>query len=549
MTLTLSLPFSNPSLLSSHTHHRVRFKPPRASAQISVDSPPSEPSPSQLKKTGVIVVGAGLAGLAAATRLHSENVPFLLLEASDAVGGRVRTDVVDGFVLDRGFQIFITAYPEAQRLLDYEALELQKFYSGAQIYYNGRFHTVADPLRHFWDSLQSLTNPIGTAVDKLLIALARIRVLTKSDDEILSGNEVSTIDLLRKIGFSDSIVDRFFRPFFGGIFFDRELETTSRLFDFVFKCLALGDNTLPAKGISAIPEQLASKLPSGSILLNSRVTSIEFESNTATVKLENGELLRSELGVILAVEQPEAVNLLEGKWKSEPESYSLPWYCSIYSFMAALIDVQIPIPNNDIEQNRCQDHEEKDFDYSQRAQWLRAAVLGANDGLVSIASLMMGVGAVKKDAKAMILIGFAGLFAGACSMAIGEFVSVYSQLDIEVAKKKREKRLRESGENEEDNEKEQLPNPVQAAMASALAFSFGAIVPLLAAAFIGDHKVRLGVVVAAVSLALVVFGGGGAVLGRTPVVKSCARVLVGGWMAMAITFGLTKLIGSSGLQM
>ncbi|PSS29189.1 Vacuolar iron transporter like [Actinidia chinensis var. chinensis] len=208
-------------------------------------------------------------------------------------------------------------------------------------------------------------------------------------------------------------------------------------------------------------------------------------------------------------------------------------------------DVHIPIPKPETEQN-CQEHDETDFDYSQRAQWLRAAVLGANDGLVSIASLMMGIGAVKTDVKAMVLTGFAGLVAGACSMAIGEFVSVYSQLDIEVAQMKRKRRKsRDKGETETDN----LPNPVQAAIASALAFTIGAIVPLLAAAFIRDHKVRLGVVVVAVSVALVVFGGVGAVLGRTPVVKSGTRVVVGGWMAMAITFGLTKLIGSSGLQM
>lgn len=193
---------------------------------------------------------------------------------------------------------------------------------------------------------------------------------------------------------------------------------------------------------------------------------------------------------------------------------------------------------------------EEEFDYSDRAQWLRAAVLGATDGLVSIASLMMGVGAVKDDVKAMILTGFAGLFAGACSMAIGEFVSVYSQLDIEVAQMKREnKRIAENSHEEETGEKEKLPNPLQAAMASALAFSLGAIVPLLAAAFITNHKIRLGVVVAATTLGLVAFGGVGAVLGRTKVVKSCGRVVVGGWMAMAITFGLTKLLGSNGLEM
>ncbi|PSS26226.1 15-cis-phytoene desaturase [Actinidia chinensis var. chinensis] len=314
--LTLNLPLLNPSLLSlSHQHHRRRLilKPPKSSSQLSLHSPPSEPP--LFKKTGVIVVGAGLAGLAAATRLASENIPFLLLDASDAVGGRVRTDAVDGFLLDRGFQIFITAYPEAQKLLDYDALDLRKFYSGARIYYGGRFHTVADPIRHFSDALQTLTNPIGTVLDKFLIALTRIRVLIRSDGEILSADEISTVELLRKIGFSEAIVDRFFRPFFGGIFFDRELETTSRLFDFVFKCLALGDNTLPAKGISAIPEQLAAKLPSDSILLNSRVVSV---GDSASVRLQSGELITSELGLIIAVEEPEAIKLLAGKLEPRP---------------------------------------------------------------------------------------------------------------------------------------------------------------------------------------------------------------------------------------
>ncbi|KAJ8529859.1 hypothetical protein K7X08_036694 [Anisodus acutangulus] len=188
--------------------------------------------------------------------------------------------------------------------------------------------------------------------------------------------------------------------------------------------------------------------------------------------------------------------------------------------------------------------------YFQRAQWLRAATLGATDGLVTTASLMMGVGAVHEDVNAMILIGFAALFAGACSMAIGEFVSVYSQLDIELAQIKRETKIRvQNHEQQEEDKKEGLPNPFLAAIASAVAFSLGGIIPILAAGFIPNHKVRMGVVVAIVSLALFVFGGVGAVLGKSPAVKSCARVLIGGWMAMAITFGLTKLIGSAGMKM
>ncbi|KAK9059605.1 hypothetical protein SSX86_020309 [Deinandra increscens subsp. villosa] len=198
--------------------------------------------------------------------------------------------------------------------------------------------------------------------------------------------------------------------------------------------------------------------------------------------------------------------------------------------MASQNDFNIPISENK--------SVDEGFDYSQRGQWLRAAVLGASDGLVSVASLMMGVGSVKHELKAMILTGFAGLVAGACSMAIGEFVSVSSQLDIQISHM-----IRVRAANQE-SEREQLPNPVQAAAASALAFIFGAIVPLVAASFIVNHKVRLGVLVAAVTIALAVFGWVGAFLGRAPVVKSCVRVLVGGWMAMGITFGLTKLIDS-----
>lgn len=162
--------------------------------------------------------------------------------------------------------------------------------------------------------MKSLANPIGSLVDKLLIGSNTIRVLSKSDEEILTADEVPTIDLLKSLGFSDSIIGSFFRPFFGGIFFDPELETSSRLFDFIFKCLSLGDNTLPAKGISAIPEQLAARLPSSSILFNSEVASVDLNgSEPPRVTLRNGDVLRSELGVIVAVEEPVAVKLLEGK--------------------------------------------------------------------------------------------------------------------------------------------------------------------------------------------------------------------------------------------
>nr|KJB19357.1 hypothetical protein B456_003G097300 [Gossypium raimondii] len=202
--------------------------------------------------------------------------------------------------------------------------------------------------------------------------------------------------------------------------------------------------------------------------------------------------------------------------------------------MAALGTCEQPSLSNkkmrsDITQGTMNDDDE--FDCSQRAQLLRAVVLGANDGLVSIASLMMGVGAVKDGTKSMVLTGIAGLVAGACSIAIGEFVSVYTQKDVELAQRARRVRKNAGHEEETTNQRLKLPNPVQAAIASAFAFTIGGVVPLLAAAFIRrQHTLRLAVVAAAASLAL-----------------SSVRVLIGGWMAMAITFGLTKLIGTTGL--
>ncbi|XP_066346704.1 vacuolar iron transporter homolog 2-like [Miscanthus floridulus] len=177
-------------------------------------------------------------------------------------------------------------------------------------------------------------------------------------------------------------------------------------------------------------------------------------------------------------------------------------------------------------------------DYMARAQWLRAAVLGANDGLVSVASLMIGVGAVNATRKAMLVSGMAGLVAGACSMAIGEFVSVYAQYDIEVSQIKRD------AEEEEEGARDSLPSPTQAAVASALAFAFGALLPLLAGVFIPSWAARVAAVCAATSVGLAGFGVAGAYLGGANMLRSGLRVLLGGWFAMLVTFGVLRLFGT-----
>ncbi|GLJ22918.1 hypothetical protein SUGI_0432310 [Cryptomeria japonica] len=206
-----------------------------------------------------------------------------------------------------------------------------------------------------------------------------------------------------------------------------------------------------------------------------------------------------------------------------------------------------------------EDEDEKNRDTRNRAQWLRAAVLGANDGLVTTASLMMGVGAVKTDAKTMVISGLAALVAGACSMAIGEFISVQTQRDVELSNLKRQKQAEKALKGTEEvsrippasplvisrEEKEGLPSPIQAACASALAFSLGALLPVICAAFISDYTVRVGVLAGVSSFLLMIFGAIGAYFGRSCIVKGSVRVLIGGWLAMLVTYGLLRLFNAT----
>lgn len=253
----------------------------------------------------VLIVGAGLAGLTCAKRLTAADVSFLILESSDAVGGRVRTDTVDGFQLDRGNQVLLTAYPEARRQLDYEALALHPFYPGALVWVEGRFHRIADPFRQPWDGLKSLFSPVGTVLDKVLIGVLRRKVLAGTVEQLFTRPETSTLEYLRGSGFSEGMIDRFYRPFLGGIYFDWDLNVSSRMFEFGFRMFSLGETALPSKGIGSISDQLAMRIPGNAVKLNSRVQSV----GPGTVRLESGEDISGEV-IILATEETEVARLL-----------------------------------------------------------------------------------------------------------------------------------------------------------------------------------------------------------------------------------------------
>ena len=253
----------------------------------------------------VVIVGAGIAGLTCAVYLKQAGIDALLLEADDKVGGRVQTDDVAGFQLDRGFQILLTAYPEARRLLNYTALDLKPFRSGALIRNRNEWIMLVNPLEEPTAAFKTLTSSFGTLADKLKLAELMRRTQTTSVDELFRQTPITTRTFLEEYGFSPQITERFFRPFFGGVFLEDTLTTSSNFFEFCFRMFFTGEAAVPARGIGAIPEQLASRLAPVQIRLNSPVT--QFSDNT--VHLKTGQTITAD-AIVLAVDAAQSARLL-----------------------------------------------------------------------------------------------------------------------------------------------------------------------------------------------------------------------------------------------
>jgi phytoene dehydrogenase-like protein len=247
----------------------------------------------------VVVVGAGLAGLRCAELVERAGHRAVVLEAADAPGGRIRTDVHEEFLLDRGFQVYLTGYEEAGRVLDLEALELGRFRAGAWIRTrNGRTQRLLDPLRHPVRGLESVVRGPGTAGDLLRLGRRRLRAGVSSPWE-RQGRE-STATRLASEGYSPALIDRFFRPFFGGVFLDARLSTSAAMFEFLFDVFSRGHAALPAEGMEAIPRQLAGRIR-GPIRTGARVVSVE----PGRATLASGERVEGA-AVVVATALPEA---------------------------------------------------------------------------------------------------------------------------------------------------------------------------------------------------------------------------------------------------
>jgi phytoene dehydrogenase-like protein len=284
----------------------------------------------------VAVVGAGLAGLGCAVRLEQAGLSVKLLEAEDAVGGRIRTDQVDGFRLDRGFQLLLTGYPELVHQIDMKALRLRPFTRGALVRHGGRFHHFADPFRGSLGAALSIAvDPVVTIGDKLRIARLRRMVSQGDPANLFRKPEVTTRRFLEEYGFSSKMMDQFFAPFLAGIFLERELATSSRYFQFLFRMFAYGDAAVPEGGMEMLPRQLAVRLKSGTVETNTRLTAIRRNGN-AFVLDAGKKVSYAARQIVLAVDDGQVRSLLgQQNGRNRPSKDLVQWNRTTTFYYAA----------------------------------------------------------------------------------------------------------------------------------------------------------------------------------------------------------------------
>tara|TARA_B110000977_G_scaffold192804_1_gene266841 strand:- start:933 stop:2183 length:1251 start_codon:yes stop_codon:yes gene_type:complete len=240
------------------------------------------------------IVGAGVSGLIAARVLEDHGYRPILLEATDRVGGRVKTDSINGFQLDHGFQVLLTGYPAAQKYLDYEALQLQKIKPGACIFKNDKQKIIGDPLRDPSLVIPTLFSGIGNLSDKFKILQLNKKLKLKNNSDIFSEKEQTTLSYLKDFGFSEGLINDFFKPFFSGIFLETKLETSSRMFEFVYKMFGEGYATIPKAGMEAIPKQIEQNLKKTTFKFNTKVSSI----SEGMIVLEDDSKLETDYTIL-----------------------------------------------------------------------------------------------------------------------------------------------------------------------------------------------------------------------------------------------------------
>jgi len=284
----------------------------------------------------VAIIGGGPAGLAAASTIKRKapNSNVALIEAEEKLGGRVRSDKVDGFTLDRGFAVFIDSYPQSKKLLDYRRLKLRHFQPGAFVVTSDgwkdgmkcggdsdefKISRVADPFRRPQDIVAAVTSPVGSLFDKLKVIPLLLHVVKSSEEELFNEPETDTLTALKdRWGFSEQFICQFFEPFLGGIYLAPLKNQSSRMFHFIFKMFTEGSACLPEGGMSAVPESIEKDLRNwrqGMVFTTgtkvTQVTPMEGEDEGRWLVETQGDNVKADQ-VVVATEGPRANELLKG---------------------------------------------------------------------------------------------------------------------------------------------------------------------------------------------------------------------------------------------
>ena len=254
----------------------------------------------------VVVVGAGLAGLTCAVELSAAGLEVRVLESGDAVGGRIRTDHVDGFTLDRGFQVLNTAYPALDGLVDLDALDLRAFDASVGVLLDGRRVTVGNPLQDPRTLVPTLRAPLGGVVGKATLGAYAAQCVALPASTLRRREDVSAAEAWRRARIPQDVVDGLLRPFLSGVVLEDEMSTSRRFTDLMVKTFARGRSTVPARGMQALPEQVASRLPEGAVQLSSEV------GRVAATGVEGPGGALASRAVVVATDGWSASRLLRG---------------------------------------------------------------------------------------------------------------------------------------------------------------------------------------------------------------------------------------------
>lgn len=280
----------------------------------------------------VHIIGGGISGLVAAQVLENHGLSPVIIDANDRVGGRLKTDVVKGFQLDRGFQVLLSSYSAAKKYLDYESLNLQKLKAGSCVFVGGKQWFFGDPLRDMSLFMPTLFSPLGTLSDKLKIAKLNFHLQGKTIDKIFEDREITTKEYLTAKGFSKNIIKSFFTPFFSGIFLESELNTSSRMFEFIFKMFGEGLALLPKGGIEDISIHLKNKLQKTEIHNNTLASNVKDKEIT----MSDGKKIKTNY-TIIATEPTNLVEGLKGQKVSWKSCQNLYFTCSKRVYEKAFI--------------------------------------------------------------------------------------------------------------------------------------------------------------------------------------------------------------------